>query len=413
VRKLLSKNLKFIQMKFLEYYESAFQESWMPNSFESREFGALLFKEKMMVRHRSFKRSDELREFLCELIPSDVYYSSAYYESPASSQMGEKSWLGADLVFDIDADHIPTPCGKIHDRWVCGNCGFLGKGVTPETCPSCEGQKIDAKTWICEECLEATKRETMKLLKFLTDDFGFSAEEIKIFFSGHRGYHVHIESEAVRSLDALARKEIVDYVSGTGLNESLYGVKETGKAFSGPNLNDAGWSGRIAQGAYEVLANSLPLELEGLGLRKRAVDAVDKHRDAIIKSRVARGPWNIVKGIGKESWKRIVQQAIESQSAKIDTVVTTDIHRLIRLNGTLHGKTGLKKTEVSNKGLDDFDPLRKAVAFGKGTTEVLVHESPEFRIGDTVYAALTEQKVELPVAAALFLLCKGAAEVAT
>ena len=384
----------------------------MPNSFENREFGALLFKEKTMVRHRSFKRSDELRDFLCELVPSDVYYSSAYYENPASSQMGDKSWLGADLVFDIDADHIPTPCGKIHDRWICGNCGFSGKGLTPETCPSCEGQKIDAKTWICDECLETTKRETLKLLKFLTDDFGFSAGEIKTFFSGHRGYHVHLESEAVRSLDALARKEIVDYVAGIGLNESLYGVKETGKAFSGPNLKDSGWSGRIAQGTYEVVANSSPLELESLGLKKRAAEAVDKHKDAI-KNRGTKSPWNIVKGIGIESWKRIVRRGIELQSAKIDTVVTTDIHRLIRLNGTLHGKTGLKKTEVSSKQLDDFDPLRKAVAFGKGTTEVLVHESPEFRIGDTVYAALREQKVELPVAVALFLLCKGAAEVVT
>jgi DNA primase small subunit len=409
---MLHQTLKFVQEKFLEYYNDAFQQSWMPNSFENREFGALLFKEKMMVRHRSFKGPDALKKFLCELIPSDVYFSSAYYENPASSDMGEKTWLGADLVFDIDANHIPTPCGKIHDRWTCGNCGFSGMGVTPDTCPSCGGQKIDVKTWICEECLETTKKETLKLMRFLTDDFGFSEAEIRIFFSGNRGYHVHLESKTVRGLDALARKEIVDYVAGIGLSESLFGVKEIGKAISGPNLKDVRWSGRIAQGVYKVLANSSPMELESLGLKKRAADAVDKHRGAIIKSWGGRGPWNIVKGIGTESWKRIVQRGIELQSAKIDTVVTTDIHRLIRLNSTLHGKTGLKKTEVSSKRLEDFDPLRKAVAFGNGTTRVLVHESPEFRIGDTVYATLTEQKVELPVAAALFLLCKGAAEVA-
>ncbi|HML03228.1 MAG TPA: DNA primase small subunit PriS [Candidatus Bathyarchaeia archaeon] len=384
----------------------------MPNSFENREFAALLFKEKMMVRHKSFKGPYALKKFLCELIPSDVYYSSAYYENPASSDMGEKTWLGADLVFDIDADHIPTPCGKIHDRWACGNCGFSGMGVTPDICPSCGGRKIDVKTWICEECLQTTKRETLKLMKFLTDDFGFSAAEIKIFFSGHRGYHVHLESKTVRSLDALARKEIVDYVAGIGLNESLFGVKEIGKAISGPNLKDVGWSGRIAEGVYEVLANYSLMELEDLGLKKRAVEAVDNNKDTIIKNRGARSLWNNAKGIGTESWKRIARRGIELQSAKIDTVVTTDIHRLIRLNGTLHGKTGLKKTEVSSARLEDFDPLRKAVAFEKGTTEVFVHQSPEFRIGDTVYGALTEQKVELPVAAALFLLCKGAAEVA-
>lgn len=408
---MLPQTLKFIQEKFLEYYKNAFQESWIPNSYENREFGALLFKEKMMVRHRSFKRSDELKEFLCELIPSDVYYSSAYYEDPAATEMSEKRWVGADLIFDIDADHIPTPCGKIHDRWICGKCGFSGKGITPEKCPSCAGQKIDAKAWICEECLETTKKETRKLLDFLMDDFGFSAEDVRVYFSGHRGYHVHVESEAVRSLDQLARKEIVDYVVGIGLDASFHGVRETSIVLTGPNLGDAGWNGRIARGAYEILANSQPHELENFGLKKSVVDAIGEHKDEIVESWKKHGPWNVTKGVGTESWKKIVQRGIELQSAKIDTVVTTDIHRLIRLSGTLHGKTGLKKTEVSCERLDEFDPLKDAVAFGKGAVEVLVHESPEFRIGNASYAVFKEQKVELPVAAAVFLLCKGAAEV--
>ncbi len=51
----------------------------------------------------------------------------------------------------------------------------------------------------------------------LENDFGFSSDELHVFFSGHRGYHVHVEDEAVRSLDAMARKEIVDYVMGLGL----------------------------------------------------------------------------------------------------------------------------------------------------------------------------------------------------
>jgi DNA primase small subunit len=408
---MLPQTLKFVQEKFLEYYQNAFHESWIPNSFENREFGALLFKEKMMVRHRNFKQSDELKKFLCELIPSDVYYSSAYYEDPAATEMSEKSWMGADLVFDIDADHIPTPCGKVHDRWVCGNCGFPGKGVTPEKCPSCGGQKIDAKAWICEECLEATKKETRKLLDFLMDDFGFSTKEVGVYFSGHRGYHVHVEDEAVRGLDQLARKEIVDYIVGIGLDASFHGMKETSTMLTGPNLSDAGWNGRIARGTYEVLTNSSPHELETVGLKKTVIDSISGRRDEIVESWKKMGPWNVTKGVGVESWKRIVRRGIELQSAKIDTVVTTDVHRLIRLSGTLHGKTGLKKTEVSSERLDQFDPLKDAVAFEKGTVEVSVHESPEFRVGGASYSAFKEQRVELPVAAALFLLCKGAAEV--
>jgi DNA primase small subunit len=410
---MLPQTLKFVQEKFLEYYKSAFQESWIPISFKNREFGVLLFKEKTMVRHRSFKRPNELGEFLCEFVPSDVYYSSAYYEDPAVNEMSQKHWLGADLVFDIDADHIPTSCGKVHDRWVCCNCGFSGKGITPDKCPSCGGQKIDAKTWICEECLETTKKETRKLLDFLMGDFGFSVDEVKVYFSGHRGYHVHVESETVRSLDQLARKEIVDYIVGIGLDASLYGVKETGKMLTGPNLSDAGWEGRIARGVYETFQNFSLQELENIGLTKVVAGAISRQRNEAVESWKRKGPWNVVSGVGGESWKRLVQSGIKLQSAQIDTVVTTDVHRLIRLGDTLHGKTGLKKTTVPHGRLDEFDPLKSAVAFEKGTAEIFVHESPEFRVGDTVYQPFKEQKVELPVAAALFLLCKGAAEVMT
>lgn len=128
MRTMQPQTLKFVQANFLEYYESAFREGWIPSSFENREFGALLFKEKTMVRHRGFKQGEELQAFLCELIPSDVYYSSSYYADPSANEMNAKKWLGADLVFDIDADHISTPCGKVHDQWSCGNCGFSGRG---------------------------------------------------------------------------------------------------------------------------------------------------------------------------------------------------------------------------------------------------------------------------------------------
>jgi DNA primase small subunit len=411
MREVLPQTLEFIQKRFLEYYKSSFQESCIPNSFENREFGALLFKEKIMVRHKSFKQFEQLKVFLCDLIPSDVYYSSAYYEEPAASEMSEKHWLGADLVFDIDADHIATSCGKVHDQWVCGNCGFSGKGVTPEKCPSCGGQKIDAKTLICDVCLETTKRETIKLLDTLTNDFGFSNSEVRVFFSGNRGYHVHIENEAIQSLDQLARKEIVDYVVGIGLDESLHGVKETGRTFAGPSLADKGWNGRIARGTYDLFSTASASELESWGLPKKTIETIVKRRTEILESWKDRGPWGRVKGMGVTSWQKLISRSVELQSAKIDTVVTTDVHRLIRLNNTLHGKTGLKKTEVSAGLIEDFDPLKRAIAFEKGAVEVFVHESLGFRLGDSVFEAFRERKVEMPTAAALFLLCKGVAEV--
>ena len=88
-----------------------------PSSLKRREFGFLLLEKRVMMRHKGFIDVERLRSSLATIVPSDVYYSSAYYEQP-EEEMKAKGWLGADLVVDIDADHIPTPCATVHDLWV-------------------------------------------------------------------------------------------------------------------------------------------------------------------------------------------------------------------------------------------------------------------------------------------------------
>jgi DNA primase small subunit len=397
----------FIQAKFKEYYEKSSESIKPPVSLEKREFGFLLLKEKIMLRHKAFKTPDELRDALKRIVPSDVYYSSAYYEYP-EEEMQEKGWLGADLIFDIDADHIPTPCGKTHDTWTCTHCKTMGRGPPPERCPTCNEQKFEEKTWPCEVCLEAAKEETIKLVDVLTKDFGLSTKEMRLAFSGHRGYHLHVESEEISSLDSMSRKEIVDYIIGIGLEPLFHGLSRT----NGPDLDDPGWRGRIAKGTFEYLLSATPEQLEKIGLRKRTAEIVDKHRKHILESWKYKGPWAMIRGISTESWSKIIMQAVEKQAAKIDTVVTTDTHRLIRLTNTLHGKTGLKKTEAPITAIEEFDPLKSAVAFPKGTVTVFVYEAPKFRIGNTFHGPYRNERAELPTAAAMFLLCKRAAKIA-
>jgi DNA primase small subunit len=396
----------FIQAKFKEYYEKSSGSIKPPSSLEKREFGFLLLKERIMLRHKSFKTLEELQDTLRRLVPSDVYYSSAYYEHP-EEEMQEKGWLGADLIFDVDADHIPTPCGKTHDTWTCTHCKITGRGPPPEKCPTCSEQKFEEKTWPCEVCLESAKEETVKLIDMLTGDFGLSTKEMKLAFSGHRGYHLHVESEEILSLDSMSRKEIVDYIVGIGLEPLLHGLSRT----NGPNLDDIGWKGRIARGTFEYLLSATPEQLEKAGLRKRTIEVVEKHREHILESWKYKGPWAMIRGVSTESWSKIIMQAVEKQAAKIDTVVTTDVHRLIRLTNTLHGKTGLRKTEAPITAIEEFDPLKSAVTFRHDTAKVFVSEAPKFRIGDTFYGPYRNEKVELPMAAALFLLCKRAAKI--
>ena len=402
----------YVSRKFNEFYASPSTKIPAPSAIQEREFAFFLFKERIMVRHRSASSISGLRALLCDAKPSDVYYSCAYYENP-EADMDKKGWLGADLVFDIDADHIPTPCDKVHDEWACGKCGFSGKGVTPEICPACGGQKFDARTWPCERCIGSAREETAKLIDMLEKDFGFPDSELRVFFSGHRGYHVHVETDAIRTLDSMARKEMVDYITGLGLNLSRREkVGSDGKAAPRAfGLHKLGRYGRLKQDMRKFIEIATKDDLVNAGIKGGASAAILQYKQQVLERCIGKEMWDSVIGVKDETWFKIAEYITNLEISVIDTVVTTDVHRLIRMNGTLHGKTGLKKAEFPAADLVNFDPFKEAVAFKEGTVKVFVSDAPEFKLGGNVLGPYRSQTVELPTAAAVLLICKGRAEV--
>ena len=401
----------FVQEQFHQYYTQCFEEVDMKSGFEEREFAALLMKDRIMIRHKSFQNRKELHSFLRSTTPSDMYYSSAYYEQPDAPDMSSKGWIGADLVFDIDADHIPTSCNKIHDTWTCIKCGFKGRGERPQKCPSCDGEKFEENTWPCEECLTSAKAETTKLLDILSKDFGFSKKNTHIFFSGHRGYHVHVEDETVKNLDSMARKEIADYVTGLGLDTNLHTLGDDESETT--DLRNIGWHGRIVQGISSIVLNSEIKDLQRIGLRRNIAEIIVSNKDTMLKNLIAARSHGLPKGFGTETYRKMVEHSKKSQSAKVDTVVTTDVHRLIRLPGTLHGKTGFKKVQIPSESLAGFDPFKNAIAFKEGAARILVSDAPKFRLNNEQFGPFRNEKVELATPAALLLICKKRAEMAT
>jgi len=405
----------FVKQKFAEYYKKNIKQIHPPASIGKREFGFVLFEEKMMVRHKGFRTEDNFRSYLASLAPSNVYYSSAYYERP-EEPMEKKGWLGADLIFDIDADHMETPCKSGHEYWICEPCQNAVKGMPPEVCPRCGGSKFKEEPWLCETCLETAKKEIQKLVEFLVNDLGFQQEEIEICFSGQRGYHACVSNIEIQQIDQTARKEIVDYISGTGLNPELYGWMATGhgKELTGRDLNDPGWYGRVAKGVYGVISSYTPQQMEQIGIKKAAVRALVANRDFILRNWSSTTNWRTVKGVEGKVWSQIIEHVINKRrvGAVVDSVVTTDTHRLIRLPFSLHGKTGLMAVKVPADSLDRFDPLRESVAFMEGALKIRVNEAHRFRIGDEEYGPYDGETVTLPMAAAVYLLCKRAATLA-
>jgi len=178
------------------------------------------------------------------------------------------------------------------------------------------------------------------------------------------------------------------------------------------NLHNFGWNKRLKIGMQNFIQNASKEDLKHIGIIGANSNALLKSREAIITRCINEGRWESVPGVSVQTWMKLAEYAKDSQSSKIDTVVTTDIHRLIRMNGTLHGKTGLKKVEFPANELMDFDPFSGAVAFKKGEVKVLVSDAPEFKMGGKTLGPYRNETKELPVAAAVMLICKGRATVA-
>jgi len=126
----------------------------------SREFGIGAFGKKISNRHLVFKSDGELNSFLRERTPFYISYSNAHYEFPEARPMEKKSLVGADLIYEFDADDIQTDCKLKHDSWGCKSCGASGKGNLSE-CPEC-GLGVNVEEWSCSECIGETKKANKK-----------------------------------------------------------------------------------------------------------------------------------------------------------------------------------------------------------------------------------------------------------
>jgi DNA primase small subunit len=383
------KTKEFLKRTFREFYYKNSSKIRAPIRMNEREFGYMSF-DKVMIRHLSFQSEGELRAFLIKESPHSVYYSCAYYHEPTLS-MDEKGWKGADLIFDIDADAIPTNCKEGHDSWVCKDCSFMGKGKRPEICPNCTSTRIDEESWVCPSCLDATKNETIKLMDFLLEDFGISKDKIKVYFSGSRGYHVTVEESSLESLDQLARNEVSDYISGTGFSLESLGISK-GASYDDmyrllPSASEPGWRGRIA---------SFFIDLEFEGYNKANKDVRDKILYVYSK-------------MGYKGFEDFIKEIVNNLSVKIDVMVTTDIHRIFRLPNTLHGNTGMLKKKCDN--LVSFDPLIDAVVLSDEPIKLFVTKAPKFTLKGNSFGPYNSEKVTLPLMVSVYLAGKGLARV--
>ncbi|MDY6764950.1 MAG: DNA primase catalytic subunit PriS, partial [Halobacteria archaeon] len=364
---------------FGDYYRSA--EVQHPRRASHREWAFIPF-EGGMVRHKSLLDLGSLDTWLADTKPRHVYYSSAIYSRPDVPNMGEKGWLGADLIFDLDADHL--------------------EGVSPDD--------------PYPEMLEKCKQSLMVLLDFLENDLGFG--DLEIAFSGGRGYHVHVHDEEVQNLDSQSRREIVDYVQGIGFQPELAFSGETVGGEHGRKspvevrkLNEGAWSKRIRDYILDFGDELTRIDEEEAVERLKGFENVgDKKARKILgvfrdkRDAIESGNLDVVGGL-RGFWDALIEQAVSERHAETDEPVTTDTKRLIRLPGSLHGGTGLRVTSIERDDLSDFKPLEDAVVFSDHEVDVISDGSNEINVGGRTFN-IVEGENNLPEYAAIFAILR-------
>ncbi len=369
----------FLRQRFLEYYSGA--RIIMPPSLPEREWGFIVPGDSggsHMRRHMAFSDAPQLLAYIKGLVPFHIYYSVAYYQNPGGPTMADKGWLGADLIFDLDADHI-----------VRGDFAMM---------------------------LRRVKEETEKLLSMLTGELGISRSAIDVVFSGGRGYHVHVRDIAFRSYGSAERRELIDYVCGTGLDPGI---------MSGRPASLEGWGARFQASVEEYVhyLRSLP---DGGGIRELAayegIGTLTAERFMKLAALGTQGPGNpaiqpanrevmtVLRTLLKDPGSGLVR-LIREKAALADEPVTTDTKRLIRMPSSLHGGSGLRVTPLSPAELTGFDPLVDAVVFGEREIRVDLQRPVTLSLLGSEYHC-GKGIVPVPEAVAVFLCCRGMAEIA-
>ncbi len=347
---------------FADYYDNA---EFNIFQIEKREFGVGIYK-KIDNRHLSFESMENFRRYLLTNTPMFVSHSISYYEFPSATPIERKNWQGADLIFDLD-------------------------------------MHADGKYEVYPK-LEEVKQDAIRLAEdFLLTDFGISKKDILYVFSGNRGYHIHVRDKNFADLGGDERREIVDYIRGTGLDYIKFfdfdsgGIK--GRA-TGPNPDESGYRGRFTRAAI-ALIESEPAKISRIFSKQET-------RDKFIAS-LRKGNWSNTSIKDIIPRLRVVADTLSVHSVDTDAGVTQDLSKLIRVPNTIHGETGLIAKIIDN--MDEFDPLNDALIKTNDTKAILfIEDVPELELAGSTFGPFKkDEKRDLPIAVAMFFVLKGSA----
>ncbi|ASJ06321.1 DNA primase catalytic subunit PriS [Thermococcus pacificus] len=310
----------------VRYYRREWSAKRLPEfiveTLENREFGFDHTGEGPSDRKNVFLDVRDLEDYMKATAPYAVYSSVALYEEPREME----GWLGAELVFDIDAKDLPLRrCQHIHEH---------GR--------------------VCPICLEDAKELARDTLIVLKEDFGF--ESVHVIYSG-RGYHIRVLDDWAMTLDGKAREKVLSYISAA--EEITFDDIRSRRIM-------------LSSGYYRVfrlrfgyfLRRMNENHLVNINLRRGQVEKLLGNREEVYENFVRKGLLTAFpQGIGYKTLTKLFALSSTFSKAYFDGRVTVDVKRILRLPSSLHSKVGFITTYIGpDEGkLERFNPFEDAV----------------------------------------------------
>ena len=387
--------------RFGQYYQHA--PLWSPPRIKTREWMFIPFGGAPPLRHKSFSSIGQVQSFLSQRAMHSCFYSTAYWRRPYELKMAEKLWQGADLIFDLDGDHLP--------------------GVTDRDFPG---------------MLEVIQEQAWSLWNdFLEPEFGFTEDHLQVTFSGHRGFHLHYRDPSLFHLDSEARRELVSHIRGEG-------VDVQGGLARYHDQHAKGWTQRIREGMDAMITTlraihrgsegasgelrRLETELQAMQDREgttsqRSAAAIRRLAELMDHDqrvgRLKEGKFEVL-GNYQALFLNLLKadaSVVLGSAGETDEVVTIDVRRQIRWPTSLHGKSGMRVSEFPLSRLDPdghnpYNPLNEAFVLGmdqavevEWTVDDAVAQFGERRLEST-----TGERIQVHESGATFLVLKGWAQ---
>ena len=419
---------------FKEYYSKASLEV---DSIPRREF-AFMTWDGRMIRHQAHNNEESILEFAQQRAPKAIYASLSKYLDPSHR-----------LPKNVDRKTVN-----------CQECGesYKADGNNPP-CPSCgvQNEKADINTKdrramtlafdidygdipghtkrSPKENLGAAARSTINLVNLLTKDLGFDQQSIHITFSGQKGFHIRVATENHplfshhAATDEFVRKTLINYVSGYSFKPMDF-LLVTAHAHSANTWHlknySSGWGKRfnesieyiikMAFGDDETFRSVLEMYMpwhedkERKGTKKSLPSAkvIEGFKSACVKHGESILKGHNIREMGDANATRLMSFALARARLRyasfVDSKVTADKARVLRIPGSIHGGSGMVCCTVpSVEHLNDMSWILDLQAELLGDEEVEVSIS---KVANTLYGVYEPGEHKVPKNVAISMLCK-------